>query len=183
MGAGTGFIFLGSKITGDGDCRHEIKRRLLFGRKPMTNLDSVLKRRGPYSQSYGFSSSHLQMPELDHKEGWVPKNWCFQTVLLEKTVESPLDGKGIKPVNPKGNQPWIFTGRTDAEAKALKLWSPDVKNWLIVKDPDAGKSWGQEKKGATEDEMVGWHHQLNGHEFEQTLEDDDGQGSLACCSP
>ena len=105
MEAVTDFLFLSSNITVNGDYSHEIKRRLLLGRKPMTNLDSVLKCRGPYSQSYGFSSSHLQMPELDHKEGWVPKNWCFQTVLLEKTVESPLDGKGIKPVNSKGNKP------------------------------------------------------------------------------
>ena len=114
----------------------------------MTNLDSVLKSRGPYGQSYGFSSSHVQMPELDHKEGWMRKNWCFQTVLLEKTIESPLDCKGIKPINPKGDQPRIFIGRIDAKAEALKLWPPAVKNWLIVKEPDAGKSWGQEKKGA-----------------------------------
>ena len=127
--------FLGSKITADSDGSHEFKRCLLLGRKPMTNLGSVLKSRGPYSQSYGFSSSHVRMPELDHKEGWVPKNWCFQTVLLEKMVESPLDCKGIKSVNPKGNQPWIFTGRTDAEVEAPTLRPPDAKSQFIGKKP------------------------------------------------
>ena len=122
------------------------------------------------------------MWELDHKEGWALKNWCFQTVMLEKTLVSPLDSKKIKSVNLKGNQSWIFTGRNDAEAEALILWPPDAKNWLIWKDPDAGKDWRQEK-GMTVDEIVGWHHQLNGHEFEQTLGDDEGQGSLVCCSP
>ena len=110
--------------------------------------------KSPYCQSYGFSSSHVQMWELDHKEGWVPKNWCFWTVVLEKTLESPLDSKDIQPVNPKGNQFWIFIGRTDAEAEATILWPPGVKNRLTRKDPDAGKGWGQEEKGATEDEMV-----------------------------
>ena len=109
------------------------------------------------------------------------KNWCLQTVVLEKTLKSPLDSKEIKPVNPKGNQPWIFTGRTDAEAP--RIWLPDAKRWLIGKDPDAGKDWRQEKKGTTEDETVGWHPQLNGHESEQTLGDDAEQGSLACSSP
>ena len=123
------------------------------------------------------------MWELDHKEGWVLKNWCFWIVLLEKTLESPLDSKGIKPVNLKGNQPWIFIGRTDAEAEAPLLWPPDVKSWLIGKDPDAGKDWKQEKKGVTEDKMVGWHHWLNGHEFPQTPGDGEEQGSLVCCSP
>ena len=122
------------------------------------------------------------MWELDHKESWVPKNWCFWTVVLEKTLESPLDWKEIKPVNPKGNQLWIFIGRTDAEAETPILWPPDEKNWLTEKDPDGGKDWRQEK-GMIEDEMVGWHHQLNGHEFEQTPGVRDGQGSLACCSP
>ena len=103
--------------------------------------------------------------------------------VLEKTLESPLDYKEIKPVNPKGNQSWIFTGRTDAEAEAPIIWPSDVKNWLTGKDPDAGKDWRQEEKGVTEGEMVGWHHQLNGYEFEQTLGDSEGQGSLACCSP
>ena len=123
----------------------------------------------------------IEMWELDHKEGWAPKNWCFWTVVSEKTLESPLDCKEIQPVHPKGNQSWIFTGRTDAEAPIL--WPPDVKNQLIRKDPDAGKDWRQEEKGTTEDEMVGWHHRLNGHEFEQAPGDDDGQGSLTCCSP
>ena len=130
---------------------------------------------------YGFSRSHVWMWELDHKEGWVLKNWCFWTVVLEKIIESPLDIK-IKPVNPKGNQPSVFIGRIDAEAEAPILWPPDAKSWLIVKDPNAGKDWGQEEKGVTEDEMVGWHHWLNGHEFEQTPEDSEGQGSLVCCS-
>jgi len=133
--------------------------------------------------SYGFSSSHVWMWELDHKEGWAPKNWCFWTVVLEKTLESPLDCKEIQPVHPKGNQSWIFIGRTDAEAEAPILWPPDVKNSLIWKDPDSGKDWKQEEKGVIEDEMVGWHHWLNRHEFEQALGDGEGQGSLACCSP
>ena len=120
----------------------------------------------PSSQSYGFSSSHVQMWELDDKESWELKNWCFQTVVLEKTLESPLDYEESQPVNPKGNQPWIFIGRTDAEAETPILWAPNVKSWLIWKDPDAGKDWRQEEKGTTKDEMVGWHHRLNGHEFE-----------------
>ena len=105
---------------------------------------------------------------MDHKESWAPKNWCFWTVVLEKTLESPLDCKEIQPVHPKGDQSWVFTGRTDTEAETPILWSPDAKNWLIGKDPDAGKDWGQEEKGMTENKMVGWHHWLNGHEFEQT---------------
>ena len=120
----------------------------------MKNLNNMLK-------SNGFSSSCVQMWELDHKEGWVPKNWCFQTVVLEKTLESPLDGKEIKPVHPKGNQPWVFIGRTDAKAEAPILWPPDTKSQLIGKAPDAEKDWGQEEKVAAEDEMVGWHHWLN----------------------
>ena len=123
------------------------------------------------------------MWDLDHKEGWAPKNWCFQTVLVEKTLESPLDCKEIQPVNPKGNQSWIFIGRTDVEAETPILWPPDAKNWLIGKDPDAGKDGRQEEMGMTEDEMVGCRHQLTGHEFEQALGFSDGQGSLACCSP
>ena len=122
--------------------------------------------KGPSSQSYGFSSSRVWMWELDHKESWVPKNWCFWTVVLEKTLESPLDCKEIKPVNPTGNQSWIYIGRTDAETETLVFWPPDAKNWLIGKDPDAGKDWRQEEKGTQKDEMVGWHLQLNGHEFE-----------------
>ena len=120
------------------------------------------------------------MWELDHKEGWVSKNWCFWTAMLEKTLDSPLDSKEIKLVNPKGNQPWIFIGRTDAEAPIL--WPPDVKSRLVATDSDAGKVWGQEEKGVTEEEMVGWHHWLNGCEFEKTLDDSEGHGSLVCCS-
>ena len=123
------------------------------------------------------------MWELDHKESWALKNWCFWTVVLEKTLESPLDCKEIKPLNPKGNESWIFIGRTDAEAETPKLWLPDVKNWLTGKDSDAKKDWRQEKKGKTEDEMVEWHYWLDGHAFEQVLGVGDGQGSLACCSP
>ena len=120
--------------------------------------------KGPSSQSSGFSISHIWMWELDHKESWVPKNWYFWTVVLENTLESPLDCKEIQLVNPKGNQSWIFIGRTDAEAEAEAaiLWPPDVKNWLTGKDPDAGKDWRQEEKGTTEDEMVGWHHWPSG---------------------
>ena len=134
-----------------------------------------------YRESYGFST-YVWIWELDHKERWVPKNWCFWTVVLEKTLEWPLDCKEIKPVNLKGNQSWIFIGRTDAEAKAPIFWLPDVKSQLIGKDPDSGKNWEQEGKGATEDEMVGWHHQFSGHEFEQTPGGSEGQGSLVCCS-
>ena len=182
------FIFLGSKITADGDCSHEIKRCLLLGRKVITNLDSILKSRdntnkGLSSQSYCFSSSYVWMWELDYKESWALKNWCFWTVVLEKILESPLDCKEIQSIHPKGNQSWIFIGRTAAEAETLIFWPPDAKNWLIGKDPDAWKDWGQEEKGTTEDEMVGWHHQLNGHEFEQAPGGGDGQGSLACWSP
>ena len=121
------------------------------------------------------------MWELDHKESWVPKNWCFWTVVLEKILASPLDYREIKSVNLKGNQTWTFIGRADAEAPML--WPPDVKNWLIWKDPDAGEDWRQVKKGMTEDEMVRWHHWLNGHEFGWTLGVDDGKGGLVCCSP
>ena len=183
------FIFGSSKITADGYCSHEIKRCLLLGRKAMTNLDSILKRRditlltGPSRQSYGFSCSHVWMWELDCKQSWGPKNWCFWTVVLEKTLESPLDCKEIKSVNPKGNQSWIFIGRTDAEAETPVLWPPDTKNWLIWKNPDAGKDWRQEEKGTTEDEIVGWHHWLDGHEFEQAPGVGDGQGRLVCYSP
>ena len=118
---------------------------------------------------------------MDYKESWVQKNWCFQTVVLEKTLESPLDCKEIQPVHPKGNKSWIFIGRTDAEAETRILWLPDAKSWLIRKDPDAGKDWRQKEKGMTEDEMVGWHNLLNGHEFGWTLRVGDGQGGLACC--
>ena len=162
--------FLGSKITADGDYNHEIKRHFLLGRKVMTNLDSILKSRdyfvskGLSSHGYGFSSGHVWMWELDCEESWVPKNWCFWTVVLEKALESPLDCKEIQPVHHKGDQSWMFIGRTDVEAETPILWPPDEKSCLIWKDPDVGKDWGQEK-GMTEDEMVGWHHWLNGHEF------------------
>ena len=139
--------------------------------------------KGPYSQSYGFSSSHVSIWELDYKENWAPKNWYFWTVVLEKTLESPWDYKEVKPVHPKGNQSWIFIGWTDALAETPILWSPDAKNWLVGKHPDARKDRRQGEKGTTEGEMVGWHHQVNGHEFEEALGVGDGQGSLACCSP
>ena len=132
----------------------------------------------PYSQIYGFSSSHVWMYKLDHKEGWTQKNWCFWPVVLEKTLESPLDWKEIKPVNPEEKQPWIFIGRIDAEAEASILWPPDAKNWFTGKDPDAGKDWGQEEKGTAEDEVVGGQHWLNRPQSEQSL-GDRRQGSLA----
>ena len=138
--------------------------------------------KGPSSQGYGLSSGHVWMWELDYKENWVQKNWCFWTVVLENMLESPLDCKEIQLVHPKGDHSWVFTGRTDVEAETLILWPPDAKSWLIWKDPDAGKDWGQEEKGTAEDEMVGWHHQLNGREFERTPGVGDGQGDLACCS-
>ena len=122
------------------------------------------------------------MWELNHKESWTRKNWCFWNVMLEKTLESPLDSKEIKPVNPKGNQSWIFTGRTEAVVKAPIFGPPDSKSWLTGKGPDTGKDWGQEEEWVTEDEMVGWHHRLSGHEFESTPGDSEGQGGLACCS-
>ena len=121
--------------------------------------------KGLSSQSYGFSSSRVWVWELDYKESWAPKNWCFWTVILDKTLESPLDCKEIQPVPPKGDQSWVFIGRTDVEAETSIFWPPHAKSWLIWKDPDAGKDWGQAEKGMTEDEMVGWHHQLNGHEY------------------
>ena len=138
--------------------------------------------KGLSSQSYGFSSSHVGMWEFDHKEGWMPEHGCFQTVVLEKNFESSLESKEIKPVNPKGNQPWIFIGRTDTDAEVPILWPLDLKSWLIGKDPDARKIWGQEDEGATEVEMLGRYHWLNGLEFEETQRDSDGQRSLACYS-
>ena len=136
--------------------------------------------KGPSSQSYGFSSSLLWI-ELDCKESWAPKNWCFWTVVLKKTLESPLSCKEIQPVHHKGNQSWIFTRKTDAKAETPILWLPDAKNWLIWKDTEAENNWRQEEKGMTEDEMVGWHHRLDGHEFEQVPRVGDWQGSLMCC--
>ena len=158
------------------NCSQEIKRCLLLGRKAITKLDSILKSRDitlPKKvcliKAMFFSNSHVCMWELDYKESWVLKNWCFWTVVLEKTLESPSNCKEIQPVNPEGNESWIFTGRTDVEAETAILWPPDAKSSLIGKDPDAGKDWRREEKGTTEDEMVGWRHRLNGHKFEQTL--------------
>ena len=154
----------------DQPTQHTEKQRYHFA-------DKVL-----YSQNYGFSSSHVQTCELDHKEGWGPKNWCLQIVVLEKTFMSPLDNEEIKPVNLKGNQSWIFTGRTDTEAEAPVIWPPHTSTQLIGKDPDAGKDGRQEEKGSTEDEIVGWHYWLNGHKCEQAPGDKEGQRRLVCCS-
>ena len=137
--------------------------------------------KGLSSQGYGYSSGHVWMWELDYKESWAQKNWCFWTVVLEKTLESPLDCKEIKPVRPKGDQSWLFIGRTDVEVETLILGLPDAKSWLTGKDHDAGKDRGQEEKGTTEDEMVGWHHQLTEHGFGWTSGVGYGQGGLACC--
>ena len=178
--------FLGSQITADGDCSHEIKRCLIRGRKAMTNLDGILKSRDitlPIKvclvKAVVFSSSHVWMWELDYKESWSLKSWCFWTVVLEKILESLLDCKEMQSVHPKGNQSWIFTGSIDTEAETSILWLPN-ENQLIGKDPDAGKDWRQEKS-TTQDEMVGWHCWLD--EFEQALGVGEGQGSLACWSP
>ena len=162
------FIFGGSKITADGDCSHEIKRHLLLGRKVMTNLDSVLKNRDITWPTKVYLVKAIVFPVVMYGcESWtIKKAECLWTVVLEKTLESPLDCKEIQPVHPKGNQSWIFIGRTDREVETPLLWPRDAKNWLIWKDPNAGKNWRREEKGTTEDEMVGWHHQLNGHEFE-----------------
>ena len=152
----------------------------------MTSLDSILKNRditlskGPSSQGYGFSSGHVWMWELDCEKGWAPKNWCFWTVVLEKTLESPLECKEIQPVHPKWNQSWIFIERADVEAEAPILWPPDVKNWLIGKDPDAGRDRRQKEQGR-QSMMVRRHHWLDGHESAWTPGDGDGQGGLACC--
>jgi len=139
--------------------------------------------KSPSSQSYGFSRGHVWMWELDYKESCAPKNWCFWTVVLEKTLESHLDCKEIQPVHPKGDQSWVFIGTTDAKTETPILWPPEAKNWLIWKDPDAGVDWRREEKRTTEDKMVGWHHRFNECEFEQTPGVGDGQGGLACCSP
>ena len=140
-----------------------------------------MTNKGPSSQGYGFSCGHVWMWELDCEESWALKNWCFWTVVLEKTLESPLDCKEIQPVHPTGDQSWVFIGRTDAKAETPILWPPRAKSWLIGKDSDAGRDWGQEKKGMTEDEMAGWHHWLDGRESEWTPGVGDGQGGLACC--
>ena len=165
----TDFIFLGSKITEDVDCSHEIKRCLLLGRKAMTHLDSILKSRDIILPTKVHLVKAMVFPilmwQLDYKESWAPKNWCFWTVVLEKTLESPLHCKEVQPVHSEGDQSRVFIGRIDAEAETPILWPPDAKSWLIWKDPDAGKDWRQEEKGTTEDEMNGWHHLLNGHGF------------------
>ena len=145
--------------------------------------ETLLCQQGSISQSYDFSSSHVWVWELDHKEDWTLKNWCFWIVAREKTLESPLDCKEIQSVHPKGDPSWVFIGKTDVEAETPILWPPDGKSWLIWKDPDAGRDWRREQKGMTEDEMIGWHHRLNGHEFELILGVGDGQGGLTCCSP
>ena len=183
------FISLGSKIIVDGDCSLEIKRCLLLRRKTMTNLDNMLKSRDitlltkvRIVKARVFSGSHVWMWELDHKESCELKNLCFQTVVLEKNLESPLDCKEIQPVHSKGDQSWVFIGRTDAGAETPILWPPDAKSWLFWKDPDAGRDWGQEEKGTTEDEMAGWHHWLDGHVFGKTPRVGDGQGGLECCN-
>ena len=165
------FIFLGSKITADGDYGHEIKTFAPSQESYDQHRQHIKKRRhyfankGLSSQGYGFSSGHVWMWKLDYKESWVPNNWCFWTVVLEKTLESLLDYKEIQPVHPKGDQSWVFIGSTDVEAETPILWAPDGKSWLIWEDPDAGKDWGQEEKETTEDEMVGWLHRFNGDEF------------------
>ena len=171
-------------------CSLEIKRHLLLKsydqpRQPIKKQRHYFANKGLSSQSYGFSSSHVWMWELDYKASWVPKNWCIWTVVLEKTLESPLDSKEIQLVHPKRDQSWIFIRRIDAEAETLILWPPDAKNWLIWKTDsfDAGKDCRREEKGTAEDEMVEWHHWLNGHGFGYTLGVGDGQRGLACCSP
>ena len=179
---------MGSKITADGDCSHEIKRRLFLGRKVMTNLDSILKSRDITLSTKVSLVKAMVFPVVMYGcESWTMKKaehwrtdafelWCW------RRLESPLDCKEIQPVHPKGDQSWMFIGKTDVEAETPILWPPDGNSWFIWKDPDAGKDWGQEKKGMTEDEMVGWHHRLNGHRFGWTPGVGDGQGGLACCS-
>ena len=170
------------------DCSHEIKRHLLLRRKAVTNLDNILKSRDITLPTKVCLFKAMVFPVVmygceGYKGSWEPKNWCFWTVVLKKTLESPLDGKEIQPVHPKENQSWILIGRTDAESEIPILWPPDAKNRLTEKDPDAGKEWRWEEKGLTEDEMVGWRHQPDGHQCEQASGVGDGQGSLVCCSP
>ena len=183
------FLFLGSNITADGECSHEIKRHLFLGRNAMTYLGSILKSRDITLPKKIHLVNAMVFPIVMYRcESWTIRKaehwrtdgfelWCW------KRLESPLDSREIKPVDPKGNQSWIFIGRTDAETEAPIIWPPDVKNWLLRKEKAGGKDWRQEEKGMTEDEMIGWYHQLNGHEFEQALGVGDEQGSLACCSP
>ena len=160
---------------------HSIPEQSSESRKDEPHSKAHLWNKGPSSQGYGFSSGHVWMWELDCEESWAPKNWCFWTVVLEKTLERPLDCKEIQPVHPKGDQSWVFFGRNDAKAETPVLWPPHAKRWLIGKDSDAGRDWGQEEKGMTEDEMAGWHHRLDGRESEWTPGVGDGQGGLACC--
>ena len=180
------FILEGSQITADRDCSHEIffpwKESYDQPRQRIEKQRHHFVNKGLSSQGYGFSSGHVWMWELDCEESWALKNWHFWTVVLQKTLESPLDCKEIQPVHPRGDQFWVFIGRIDVEAEIPILWPPDAKSWLIWKDPDAGKDWGQEEKGMTEYEMAGWHHWLNGHGFGWTLGVGDGQGGLVCCS-
>ena len=184
------FFWGGSNITADGDCSHEIKRRLLLGRKPMTNLESILKSRDStlltkvyLVKAMVFTGVMYRCESLTIKKAKCQRIDAFELWCWRRLLRVPWDCKETKPVNPKGDQSWIFIGRTDAEAEAPILWPRDVKNWLIGKDPDAGKDWRQEEKGTTENEMAGWHHQLDGHEFEQALGAGDGQGSLVYYSP
>ena len=181
----TDFIFLGSKITVDSDYNHEFKRHLLLGRKPMTNLDSILKSRDITLLTKVHIVKGMVFPVVMYGP-WTrmsTEDLMLLNVVLEKTLESPLDSKEINPANPKRFQSWIFIARTDAEAEGTMLWPPDSKSWLTGKDPHGGKDWRQEEKGSTEDEICGWHHSLNEHEFEQTPGAGEAQGSLACCSP
>ena len=185
------FILEGSQITADGDCSHEIIRCLLLGRKAMTNLDNTLKSRDITLLTKVHLVKAMAFPVvmygyeacMGYKVSWAQKNWCLWTVVFKKTLESPLDCKEIQPVHLKGNQSWIFTGRTEAETETPKLWPPDMKNWLTEKDPDAGKDWRWEEKGTTEDEMIGRHHQVDRHEFQLASGVGYRQGSLVCYSP
>ena len=185
----TDFIFLGSKITADGDCSHHLQVKTLFSwkksydqpRQHIKKQRHYFVNKGPSSQSYGFPSSHGWMWELDHKESWALKNWCYWTVVLEKTLESSLDHKEIQPVHPKGDQFWGVHWKDwcwSWNSNTLATWWEELTRW---KRPWCWERWGQEEKGTTEDEMVGWHHQLDGHESEQAPGDGDGHGSLVCC--
>ena len=179
------FIFFGSKITAEGDCSHEIKRHLLLGRKVMTNLDSILKSRDiTLLTKVCIVKAMVFFAVMYRCKSWTIKKAQCQRTDPAPQCNSPLDCKEIKPVNPKGNQPWIIIRRNDAEDEALILWPLEAKSWLTGKDLDAWEDWGQEEKGATEDKVLGWwwNHHLSGHEFEQTQGDNEGQGSLACCS-
>ena len=182
MEAVTDFLFLGFLLA---SCLHlaSWQERYDKHRQCVENQRHYSADKGPYSQGYGLPSSHIWLWKLDCKEGRVPKNWCFQTMVLEKPPESPLDIKEIKAVNLKGNQPWILVRRTDAEVETPVLWSSDANSWLIGKVPDAGKDWGRKEKRASEDELAGYHHRSNGHELGQGLGDAEGQRGLACCSP